>query len=374
MNSEMNSLGLNKPASQTRVVVAMSGGVDSSVTAAMLKAEGYDVIGVTLQLYDHGKVISKPGTCCAGRDIHDARNVADAIGIPHYVLDFENLFKEAVIEDFANTYLRGETPVPCVRCNETVKFTDLLAKSKDLGADLLVTGHYVRREMGPDGVELLTGKDPKRDQSYFLFSMTKEQLDFLRFPLGDKDKDVTRKLAREYGLPVASKPDSQDICFVPEGSYKDVVRKLRPDAMIEGDIVDLGGNVLGRHSGIIDYTVGQRRGLGISAPDPLYVIGLDPLLARVVVGPQKALKRQTLTINNINWLGEGDIPPGGIKVQVKLRSTQPAASATVQPMNDGAATVTLDEAQGAVSPGQACVFYDGDRVLGGGWIIRDDAV
>ncbi|HJN24185.1 MAG TPA: tRNA 2-thiouridine(34) synthase MnmA [Rhodospirillales bacterium] len=370
----MNSLGLNKPASQTRVVVAMSGGVDSSVTAAMLKAEGYDVIGVTLQLYDHGKVISKPGTCCAGRDIHDARNVADAIGIPHYVLDFENLFKEAVIEDFANTYLRGETPVPCVRCNETVKFTDLLAKSKDLGADLLVTGHYVRREMGPDGVELLTGKDPKRDQSYFLFSMTKEQLDFLRFPLGDKDKDVTRKLAREYGLPVASKPDSQDICFVPEGSYRDVVRKLRPDAMIEGDIVDLGGNVLGRHSGIIDYTVGQRRGLGISAPDPLYVIGLDPLLARVVVGPQKALKRQTLTINNINWLGEGDIPPGGIKVQVKLRSTQPAASATVQPMNDGAATVTLDEAQGAVSPGQACVFYDGDRVLGGGWIIRDDAV
>ncbi|MDP6109056.1 MAG: tRNA 2-thiouridine(34) synthase MnmA, partial [Rhodospirillales bacterium] len=256
----MNSLGLNKPASQTRVVVAMSGGVDSSVTAAVLKADGYDVIGVTLQLYDHGKVIAKPGTCCAGRDIHDARNVADAIGIPHYVLDFENLFKEAVIEDFANTYLRGETPVPCVRCNETVKFTDLLAKSKDLGADLLVTGHYVRREMGPDGVELLTGKDPKRDQSYFLFSMTKEQLDFLRFPLGDKDKDVTRKLAREYGLPVASKPDSQDICFVPEGSYKDVVRKLRPDAMIEGDIVDLGGNVLGRHSGIIDYTVGQRRG------------------------------------------------------------------------------------------------------------------
>ncbi|MBL6931709.1 MAG: tRNA 2-thiouridine(34) synthase MnmA [Rhodospirillales bacterium] len=368
----MNSLGLNKPASQTRVVVAMSGGVDSSVTAAMLKAQGYDVVGVTLQLYDHGKAISRPGTCCAGRDIHDARNVADAIGIPHYVLDFESLFKEAVIEDFADTYLRGETPVPCVRCNETVKFTDLLAKSKDLGADLLVTGHYVRRELGPDGAELHSGKDAGRDQSYFLFSMTKDQLDYLRFPLGDKDKDATRELAREYGLPVASKPDSQDICFVPEGSYKDVVRKLRPDAMIEGDIVDLDGNILGHHSGIINFTVGQRKGLGISAPDPLYVIRLDPLTAQVIVGPEEALKRQSLTINNLNWLGAGDIPPSGIKVQVKLRSTQPPMPATVKPMNDGTAAVLLDEPQGAVSPGQACVFYDGERVLGGGWIIRED--
>ena len=373
MNVVVNSLGLNKPPSETRVVVAMSGGVDSSVTAAMLKAEGYDVVGVTLQLYDHGTAISKPGTCCAGRDIHDARNVADAIGIPHYVLDFEDLFKEAVIEDFADTYLRGETPVPCVRCNETVKFTDLLAKSKDLGADLLVTGHYVRREMGADGAQLLSGKDPNRDQSYFLFSMTKDQLDFLRFPLGDKDKDATRELARQYGLPVASKPDSQDICFVPEGSYKDVVRKLRPDAMIEGDIVNMDGKVLGHHTGIINYTVGQRRGLGISSPDPLYGISLDPVSAHVVVGPEDALKRQSLTINNINWLGAGDIPPGGVKVHVKLRSTQPPMPATVQPMNDGKAKVTLDKPQGAVAPGQACVFYDGERVLGGGWIIRDEA-
>ena len=373
MNTEINTLGLNKAPAETRVVVAMSGGVDSSVTAAMLKEQGYDVIGVTLQLYDHGEAISRPGTCCAGRDIMDARNVADAIGIPHYVLDFEDRFKQAVMEDFADTYLRGETPVPCVRCNETVKFTDLLDKAKDLGADLLVTGHYVRRESGPDGAHLLMGKDPKRDQSYFLFSMTRQQLDFLRFPLGDKDKDATREMARHYGLPVASKPDSQDICFVPEGSYQDVVRKLRPDAMIEGDIVDLDGNVLGHHSGIINYTVGQRRGLGIAAPDPLYVISLDPVSAQVVVGPQSALKRQTLTIKDINWLGAGDIPPGGIKVKVKLRSAQPPMHATVQPLNDGHAKITLDSPEGAVAPGQACVFYDGERVLGGGWICRDDA-
>ena len=373
MSAQTNSLGLNKPPAETRVVVAMSGGVDSSVTAAMLKEQGYDVVGVTLQLYDHGAAISKPGTCCAGRDISDARNVADAIGIPHYVLDFESLFKDAVIEDFADSYLRGETPVPCVRCNESVKFTDLAAKAKDLGADLLVTGHYVRREMGPDGAELHAGRDPSRDQSYFMFSMTPDQLDFLRFPLGDMDKDATRALAHHYKLPVASKPDSQDICFVPEGKYQDVVRKLRPDAMIEGDIVHLDGTVLGRHKGIINYTIGQRKGLGVAAPDPLYVIALEPLTARVVVGPESALKRRNLRIQGVNWLGAEAIPAAGVQLRVKLRSTQSPLAATVRMTGAGLADVTLNDPQGAVAPGQACVFYDGERVLGGGWIMRDDA-
>jgi tRNA-specific 2-thiouridylase len=372
MSTALNSLGLAKPASETRVVVAMSGGVDSSVTAAMLNDEGYDVIGITLQLYDHGKAISRSGTCCAGRDINDARNVADAIGIPHYVLDFESRFKEAVIDDFADTYLRGETPIPCVRCNETVKFTDLLAKAKDLDADLLVTGHYVRRLMGQDGAELHAGSDHTRDQSYFMFSMNREQLDFLRFPLGHLGKGATRALAHKYGLPVASKPDSQDICFVPEGSYRDIVRKLRPEAMIEGDIVDLDGTVLGHHSGIINYTVGQRRGLGIAAAEPLYVISLNPVTAQVVVGPKDALKRQCLTIKDINWLGAGDFPSRDLKLKVKLRSTQAPLSASVSLNGDNLAKVVLDDPQGAVAPGQACVFYDGERVMGGGWIMRED--
>lgn len=372
MNTQTNSLGLNKPPSETRVVVAMSGGVDSSVSAAMLKEQGYDVVGVTLQLYDHGEAILRPGTCCAGRDINDARNVAEVIGIPHYVLDFEQRFNEAVIEDFADTYLRGETPVPCVRCNETVKFTDLLAKARDLGADLLVTGHYVRRMMGAHGAELHAGRDASRDQSYFMFSITPAQLDFLRFPLGDMDKDATRQLARQYKLPVAAKPDSQDICFVPEGKYQDVVRKLRPDAMIEGDIVDMDGAVLGKHSGIINYTIGQRRGLGIAAPEPLYVIALEPASARVVVGPKQALKRNHLKIRDVNWLGASEIPADGIELRVKLRSTQTPMAATVRQSGEGCAEVILDDPQGAVAPGQACVFYDGQRLLGGGWIMRDD--
>jgi len=365
------------PAPGARIVVAMSGGVDSSVTAALLKESGYDVIGVTLQLYDHGQAVSKPGACCAGRDIVDARNVAAALDIPHYVLDFEDRFREAVIADFARSYLKGETPVPCVRCNETVKFTDLLEKARELGAERLVTGHYVQRVDGPDGPKLHRGADHGRDQSYFLFSMTRAQLAFLAFPLGSLDKDGTRALAKRFGLTVADKPDSQDICFVPDGSYKEVVLKLHPEAHQPGDIVDSGGNVLGRHEGIVNFTVGQRRGLGVSAAHPLYVVRLEPETGRVVVGPEQALMRSRLILHGVNWLGAEPMSDSGVPVQVKLRSTQPPVAATVRPtaadsLGHIGADVLLDEPQAGVAPGQACVFYDGERVLGGGWISRDD--
>jgi len=372
-----------KPPAETRVVVAMSGGVDSSVTAALMKAAGYDVVGITLQLYDHGAAVRRAGACCAGQDIHDARRVADRIEIPHYVLDYESRFRQEVIDDFADSYLRGETPIPCVRCNQTVKFRDLLAVARDLDADALATGHYVRRVDGPDGPELHRAADPDRDQSYFLFATTREQLDFLRFPLGDRSKPEIRDLGRRLGVPVADKPDSQDICFVPSGNYASLVSKLRPGAVDPGDIVHLDGRVLGRHDGIINFTIGQRRGLNIGGfdgadSDPVYVIRLDPDSRQVIVGSRNALGRDRVPVGEVNWLGSGVAPKPDTPVLVKLRSAHRPVAGVLEPDADGSGmTVLLDEPQHGVAPGQACVFYSaegpdsGSRVLGGGWILRD---
>jgi tRNA-specific 2-thiouridylase len=377
----MNSLGLNKQPKDTRVVVAMSGGVDSSVTAAWLVEQGYDVVGITLQLYDHGMAVGKKGACCAGQDIYDASQVAERLGIPHYVLDYESRFRDEVMQAFADSYVRGETPVPCVLCNRTVKFRDLLATAKDLGAEALATGHYVRRRMGEAGPELLRGADPARDQSYFLFGTTREQLDLLRFPLGDLSKDETRAMARRFDLPVAAKPDSQDICFVPDGNYARVVEKLRPEAAEPGNIVHVDGSVLGQHQGIIHFTVGQRRGLGIGGrredqdSEPLFVIRLDPAQRQVVVGPRGLLGQSLVEVREINWLAPQPPSASGEKVLVRLRSTQALAPATLF-MDGEAGRVMLDQPQAGVSPGQACVFYDferGERVLGGGWICRPSA-
>jgi tRNA-specific 2-thiouridylase len=369
----MNSLGLSKRPQDTRVVVAMSGGVDSSVTAAVLREEGYDVVGITLQLYDHGLALQKPGACCAGQDIYDARQVADRIGIPHYVLDYEGRFSQDVMDDFADSYLRGETPIPCVRCNQRVKFRDLLNTARDLGADALATGHYVRRIAGPLGAELHRAVDPAKDQSYFLFATTREQLEFLRFPLGGLTKPETRALAERHGLEVAAKPDSQDICFVPNGNYAEVVAKLRPGSVEPGDIVHVDGRVLGRHKGVVHYTVGQRKGLGIGGirgqeEEALYVVRLEPARRRVVVGPRRDLARSLVMVRDVNWLGADLADGAGIEVSVKLRSAQPAAPALWRAGPDGTARVELQEPQHGIAPGQACVVYRGDRVLGGGWI------
>ena len=374
LDHPVNSLGFAKAAADTRVVVAMSGGVDSSVVAAVLAEQGYDVVGVTLQLYDHGAALAKKGACCAGRDIHDARRVAETMGFPHYVLDYENTFRQAVIEDFADAYLSGATPVPCIRCNERVKFKDLLATARDLNADCMATGHYIQRKIGA-GPELHMAVDANRDQSYFLFSTTPDQLDYLRFPLGHLgSKAETRALAAKYGLPVADKPDSQDICFVPNGNYAAVIKKLRPGAADPGEIVDLAGKVLGQHRGVIHYTIGQRKGLGIGGlEDPLYVVGLDPAMRRVIVGPKEALATRSFPLREINWLGDEAFEAREEwHLNVKVRSTRPPRPAIVRPLSATEATVELLSAEDGVSPGQACVFYagEGSRVFGGGWIWK----
>ena len=375
LDQPLNSLGFAKPPHQTRVVVAMSGGVDSSVVAAQLAEQGYDVVGVTLQLYDHGAALAKKGACCAGRDIHDARRVAETMGFPHYVLDYENMFREAVIEEFADAYLAGATPVPCIRCNERVKFKDLLATARDLDADCMATGHYVQRRLGATGPELHRAADAARDQSYFLFSTSAEQLSYLRFPLGHLgSKAETRALAVKYGLPVADKPDSQDICFVPNGDYAAVIEKLRPGAADPGEIVDLADNVVGTHRGVIHYTIGQRRGLGIGGrADPLYVVKLDPETRRVIVGPKEALATRVVPLREINWLGDGAFESRPEwHVSVKVRSTREPRAAILRPLGATEAEVELLSPEEGISPGQACVFYEneGSRVLGGGWIWK----
>jgi len=356
-------------APRPRIVAAMSGGVDSSVTAALLARAGYDVVGVTLQLYS-AAAPKRKGACCAGQDIHDARRVAEKLGIAHYVLDYEERFRSRVIEDFAQTYARGETPIPCVRCNERVKFADLMDTARELGAEALATGHYVRRVDGPNGAELHRAADPIRDQSYFLFATTQKQLDYLRFPIGEMDKREVRAIACELGLTVADKPDSQDICFVPDGKYSAIVEKMKPGAAAPGDIVDPQGQVLGRHDGVIHFTVGQRKGLGLSGnSEPLFVLRLDAARAQVVVGPRDMLSIRTILLRDVNWLGGSET---AIDCTVKVRSMRPPVAARVVRGPERSAEVELLSPEEAVAPGQACVFYerDGTRVLGGGWIAR----
>jgi tRNA-specific 2-thiouridylase len=351
---------LGRPLKGARIVVAMSGGVDSSVVAALAARSGAETIGVTLQLYDQGTAAGRTRTCCAGQDISDARAVAARLGIAHHVFDYESRFRDSVIERFADEYVRGRTPIPCISCNQGVKFTDLLSFARELGADCLATGHYVRRALGPRGVELRRAADPARDQSYFLFATTRDQLDFLRFPLGDLPKPAVREIARELALAVADKPDSQDICFVPDGDYARVVKKVRPEAAVAGEIVDQAGRVLGTHGGLIHFTVGQRRGLEIGGqPEPLYVLRLEPESGRVVVGPKRALAVRAARLSGVNWLGEGQRE----MLTVKVRSLARPALARFDGEN-----VHFEAPEYGVSPGQAVVLYEGDRVLGGGWI------
>ncbi|POO54917.1 tRNA 2-thiouridine(34) synthase MnmA [Agrobacterium rosae] len=379
----MNTLDFDKKPEDTRIVVAMSGGVDSSVVAGILKREGYDVLGITLQLYDHGAAVHRAGSCCAGQDIDDARRVCETLGIPHYVLDYEARFRETVINPFAEAYAMGETPVPCVACNQTVKFADLLATAQELGADALATGHYIRSRLNPvaghpNRRALYRPIDSDRDQSWFLFATTQEQIDYLRFPLGGLSKAETRELAEEMGLVVAKKADSQDICFVPQGKYTDIINKLKPNAALVGDIVHLDGRVLGRHDGIVHYTIGQRRGIGVATGEPLYVVHLDARGRRVIVGPREALETHRVYLRDMNWLGDGDLTNDaheGFTCFAKVRSTRPPGEATLH-VDERGVYVDLAIGEAGVAPGQACVLYSAPgadaRVYGGGFIERSE--
>ncbi|MGP4804544.1 tRNA 2-thiouridine(34) synthase MnmA [Agrobacterium cavarae] len=379
----MNTLVFDKKPEDTRIVVAMSGGVDSSVVAGILKREGYDVLGITLQLYDHGAAVHRAGSCCAGQDIDDARRVCETLGIPHYVLDYEARFRETVINPFAEAYAMGETPVPCVACNQTVKFADLLATAQELGADALATGHYIRSRRNPvagnpNRRALYRPIDSDRDQSWFLFATTQEQIDYLRFPLGGLSKAETRALAEEMGLVVAKKADSQDICFVPQGKYTDIINKLKPNAALVGDIVHLDGRVLGRHDGIVHYTIGQRRGIGVATGEPLYVVHLDARGRRVIVGPREALETHRVYLRDMNWLGDAaleDDAAGGFACFAKVRSTRPPAEAVLHSDEKGI-YVDLAVGEAGIAPGQACVLYSAPgadaRVYGGGFIERSE--